>query len=164
MTQPVLTIERLEVSYSTRAGSVRAVRDVSVEIAPGKVLGLVGESGCGKSTLAFAVMNYMPANAAITAGRILFRGRDIVRMNARELRRLRGNEIAMVYQDPMAALNPSLRIGPQLAEVVVEHNGASREEARETCIRMLEQVRMPDPPATWNATATSCPAASSSGC
>ena len=144
MTQPVLSIERLEVSYSTRAGSVRAVRDVSIEIAPGKVLGLVGESGCGKSTLAFAVMNYMPSNAAITAGRILFRGRDIVRMNARELRRLRGNEIAMVYQDPMAALNPSLKIGPQLTEVVVEHSGASREEARETCIRMLERVRMPD--------------------
>ena len=147
MTQPVLSIERLEVSYSTRAGSVRAVRDVSIEIAPGKVLGLVGESGCGKSTLAFAVMNYMPSNAAITAGRILFRGRDIVRMNARELKHLRGNEIAMVYQDPMAALNPSLKIGPQLTEVVVEHNGASREEAREACIRMLEKVRMPDAPA-----------------
>ena len=68
MIRPVLSIERLEVSYSTRAGSVRAVRDVSIEIAPGKVLGLVGESGCGKSTLAFAVMNYMPSNAAITAG------------------------------------------------------------------------------------------------
>ena len=147
MTQPVLSIERLQVDYSTRAGSVRAVRDVSIEIAPGKVLGLVGESGCGKSALAFAVMNYMPSNAAITAGRILFRGRDIERMNARELRRLRGNEIAMVYRDPMAALNPSLKIGPQLTEVVVEHNGASREEARETCIRMLEQVRMPDAPA-----------------
>ncbi|MCY3819674.1 MAG: ABC transporter ATP-binding protein, partial [Gammaproteobacteria bacterium] len=144
MTQPVLSIERLEVSYSTRAGTVRAVRDVSIEVAPGKVLGLVGESGCGKSTLAFAVMNYMPSNAAITAGRILFRGRDIVHMDARELNRLRGNEIAMVYQDPMAALNPSLKIGPQLIEVVVEHNGASREEASETCIRMLEQVRMPD--------------------
>ncbi|MCY3837392.1 MAG: ABC transporter ATP-binding protein, partial [Gammaproteobacteria bacterium] len=147
MTQPVLSIERLEVSYSTRAGSVRAVRAVSIEIAPGKVLGLVGESGCGKSTLAFAVMNHMPSNAAVTAGRILFRSRDIVRMNARELKRLRGNEIAMVYQDPMAALNPSLKIGPQLTEVVIEHNGASREEARETCIRMLERVRMPDAPA-----------------
>jgi len=110
-------------------------------------LALVGESGCGKSTLAFAVMNYMSSNAAITAGRILFRGRDIVRMNARELKRPRGDEIAMVYQDPMAALNPSPKIGPQLTEVVVEHNGASREEARETCIRMLEQVRMPDAPA-----------------
>ena len=142
--EPVLSVERLEVSYSTRAGSVRAVRDVSLEIAPGQVLGLVGESGCGKSTLAFAVMNYLASNAAITAGRILFRGRDVARMDARELNRLRGNEIAMVYQDPMAALNPSLRIGPQLTEVVAEHKGAGSEEASEVCIRMLEQVRMPD--------------------
>ncbi len=145
--EPVLRIDGLDVSYSTRAGPVRAVRDVSIDIAPGAVLGLVGESGCGKSTLAFAVMNYMPPNAAITAGRILFRGRDIVGMSSRDLRRLRGNEIAMVYQDPMAALNPSLRIGPQLTEVLVEHKGSNRDEARAACIRMLERVRMPDPPA-----------------
>ena len=144
---PVLSVERLEVNYTTRTGPVRAVRDVSIEISPGNVLGLVGESGCGKSTLAFAVMNYMPPNAAITAGRILFCGRDIVRMSSRDLNRLRGNEIAMVYQDPMAALNPSLRIGPQLTEVLVEHNGSSGDEARDACIRMLERVRMPDPPA-----------------
>ena len=144
---PVLSVERLEVIYTTRTGPVRAVRDVSIEIAPGNVLGLVGESGCGKSTLAFAVMNYMPANAAITAGRILFCGRDILRMNSRDLMRLRGNEIAMVYQDPMAALNPSLRIGPQLTEVLVEHNGSGGDEARDACIRMLERVRMPDPSA-----------------
>ena len=151
MAQPVqesvLSVQGLEVSYSTRAGAVRAVRDVSIEIAPGKVLGLVGESGCGKSTLAFAAMHYMPSNAAITAGRILFRGRDIVRMSSRDLNRLRGNEVAMVYQDPMAALNPALRIGPQLAEVLAEHQGASREQARAACIHMLERVRMPDPPA-----------------
>ncbi len=144
---PVLSVERLEVIYRTRTGPVRAVRDVSIEIAPGNVLGLVGESGCGKSTLAFAVMNYMPANAAITTGRILFCGRDILRMNSRDLMRLRGNEIAMVYQDPMAALNPSLRIGPQLTEVLVEHNGSGGDEARDACIRMLERVRMPDPSA-----------------
>ena len=144
---PVLSVERLEVIYTTRTGPVRAVRDVSIEIAPGNVLGLAGESGCGKSTLAFAVMSYMPANAAITAGRILFCGRDILRMNSRDLMRLRGNEIAMVYQDPMAALNPSLLIGPQLTEVLVEHNGSSGDDARDACIRMLERVRMPDPPA-----------------
>ncbi len=144
---PVLSVEGLEVVYTTRSGSVRAVRDVSIGISPGSVLGLVGESGCGKSTLAFAVMNYMSANAEATAGRILFRGRDILRMSRREMNRLRGNEIAMVYQDPMAALNPSLRIGPQLTEVLVEHYGASVREARDACIRMLERVRMPDPPA-----------------
>ena len=144
---PVLSVERLEVSYATRTGPVRAVRDVSIEISPGNVLGLVGESGCGKSTLAFAVMNYMAPNATVTAGRILFRGRDILDMSSREVNRLRGNEIAMVYQDPMAALNPSLRIGPQLTEVLVAHTGSSGNAARDACIRMLERVRMPDPPA-----------------
>ena len=145
--EPVLSVEGLEVAYATRSGPVRAVRDVSIGISPGKVLGLVGESGCGKSTLAFAVMNYMPPNARATAGRILFRGRDILRMSGRELGRLRGNEMAMVYQDPMASLNPSLRIGPQLTEVLAEHTASSADAARAECIRMLERVRMPDPPA-----------------
>ena len=142
---PVLSVEGLEVVYTTRAGPVKAVRDVSIEILPGKVLGLVGESGCGKSTLAFAVMNYVAQNAAITAGRILFRGQDIVQLGRRELNHLRGNEIAMVYQDPMAALNPSLRIGPQLTEVLIEHQGSSGSAARDACIDMLERVQMPDP-------------------
>ncbi len=142
---PVLNVEALEVVYTTRAGPAKAVRDVSLEIWPGKVLGLVGESGCGKSTLAFAIMNYLTDNAAISAGRILFCDQDIVRMNSRELRHIRGNEIAMVYQDPMAALNPSLRIGPQLTEVLVEHKGSSGVEARDACIRMLQRVHMPDP-------------------
>ena len=142
---PVLNVEALDVVYTTRAGSAKAVRDVSFEILPGKVLGLVGESGCGKSTLAFAVMNYVADNAAITAGRILFRGQDIVQMSSRDLNHIRGNEIAMVYQDPMAALNPSMRIGPQLTEVLVQHKGLSDVEARDACIRMLERVHMPDP-------------------
>ena len=114
---PVLNVEALDVVYTTRAGPAKAVRDVSFEIMPGKVLGLVGESGCGKSTLAFAVMNYVADNAAITAGRIQFCGRDIVQMSSRDLNHIRGNEIAMVYQDPMAALNPSMRIGPQLVMI-----------------------------------------------
>ncbi len=144
---PVLSVEGLDVTYTTRAGPVRAVRDVSLEIEPGQVLGLVGESGCGKSTLAFAAMKYMPLNATVSAGRIRFRGQDILSMNRRELNRVRGNRIAMVYQDPMAALNPSLRIGPQLCEVLVEHSGATAEQARTAGLRMLERVRMPDPSA-----------------
>ncbi|MFQ5990034.1 MAG: dipeptide ABC transporter ATP-binding protein [Candidatus Methylomirabilales bacterium] len=144
---PVLKVEDLVVTYSTRLGPVKAVRDVSFEIWPGDVLGLVGESGCGKSTLAFAILNHVSKNAEITGGRILFCGEDMVQKSGRELNHIRGNEIAMVYQDPMAALNPSLRIGPQLIEVLVEHKVSSGVEARAECIRMLERVHMPDPPA-----------------
>ena len=143
----VLKVENLEVIYSTRLGPVKAVRDVSFEIWPGDTLGLVGESGCGKSTLAFAIMNHVAKNAEITGGRILFCGEDILQKSRRELNHIRGNEISMVYQDPMAALNPSLRIGPQLIEVLVEHKVSSGVEARAECIRMLERVHMPDPPA-----------------
>ena len=142
---PVLKVKHLEVTYSTRAGPVKAVRDVSFEIWPGDALGLVGESGCGKSTLALAIMNYVAQNAKVTGGRILFRGEDVVQKSGRELNHIRGNEIAMVYQDPMAALNPSLRIGRQLTEVLEEHKVSRGVEARDECIRMLERVHMPDP-------------------
>jgi peptide/nickel transport system ATP-binding protein len=144
---PVLKVEDLEVTYSTRAGSVKAVRDVSFEIWPGDTLGLVGESGCGKSTLALAIMNYVAKNAGVTCGRILFFGENICQKSGRELNHIRGNKITMVYQDAMAALNPSLRIGRQLTEVLEEHSESSGDEARAECIRMLERVRMPDPPA-----------------
>jgi peptide/nickel transport system ATP-binding protein len=144
--QPILKVEDLEVTYSTRLGPVKAVRDVSFEIWPGDALGLVGESGCGKSTLAFAIMNHVARNAEITGGRALFCGEDIVKKSGRDLNRIRGDKITMVYQDPMAALNPALQIGLQLAEVLMEHKALSGAEARAECIRMLERVRMPDPP------------------
>jgi peptide/nickel transport system ATP-binding protein len=144
---PVLKVEHLEVTYTTRAGPVKAVRDVSFEIWPGDALGLVGESGCGKSTLALAIMNYVAKNAAITGGHILFCGEDIVQKSGRELNQIRGNKIAMVYQDPMAALNPCLPIRKQLTEVLTAHKGLSEDSASKECIQMLERVDMPDPPA-----------------
>lgn len=144
---PVLEVEDLEVTYSTREGPVRAVRAASFEIWPGDALGLVGESGCGKSTLAFAIMNYMAENGKVTGGRVLFHGEDVLHKSERELRDIRGNKIAMVYQDPMTALNPCLRIGDQLTEVLTEHKGLKGNLARDECLQMLEQVRMPDPPA-----------------
>jgi peptide/nickel transport system ATP-binding protein len=142
---PVLNVESLEVAYATRAGPVKAVRDVSFEIRSGDALGLVGESGCGKSTLAFAVMNYVAKNGRITGGRILFGGDDILEKSRKELNQIRGDQIAMVYQDPMASLNPSMRIGLQLTEVLSEHEGLKGGPAKERCLEMLERVRMPDP-------------------
>jgi peptide/nickel transport system ATP-binding protein len=142
---PVLKVEHVEVIYTTRVGPVRAVRDVSLEIPPGDALGLVGESGCGKSTLAFGVMNYVAKNGRVTGGRILFGGDDILQKSQKELNQIRGNKIAMVYQDPMAALNPSMQIGEQLTEVLSEHNGLASGPAKERCLQMLERVHMPDP-------------------
>ncbi len=142
---PVLKVENLDIAYDTRGGSVKAVRDVSFEIQAGEALGLVGESGCGKSTLAFGVMNYIAKNGSITAGRILFGGDDILHKSQKELNQIRGDKIAMVYQDPMSALNPSMRIGDQLTEVLSEHGGLKGGPAEERCIEMLELVRMPDP-------------------
>ena len=141
---PVLKVEDLEIRYATSVGSVRAIRDVSFEIQSGEALGLVGESGCGKSTLAFGVMNYIAKNGEATTGRILFDGDDVLLKSAKELNQIRGERIAMVYQDPMTALNPSMRIGDQLAEVLIEHEGLSGGAARDRCLKMLDRVRMPD--------------------
>ena len=141
---PILKVEGLAVSYETRYGDVPAVRDVSFEIHHGETFGIVGESGCGKSTVAFSVVNFLGRNGKIVDGRILFQGRDLVGRSERELRQLRGDRIAMVYQDPMQALNPSMRIGDQMAEVLIVHRGMKKAAAEEKCLRMLERVYMPD--------------------
>ncbi len=141
---PILKVEGLAVSYETRYADVPAVRDVSFEIQRGETFGIVGESGCGKSTVAFSVVNFLGRNGRIVDGRILFQGRDLVGRSERELRQLRGDRIAMVYQDPMQALNPSMRIGDQMAEVLIVHRRMKKAAAEEKCLRMLERVYMPD--------------------
>ncbi len=142
---PILKVESLAVSYETRYGDVPAVRDVSFEIGRGETFGIVGESGCGKSTVAFSIVNFLGRNGKIAGGRALFQGRDLVGRSERELRKLRGDRIAMVYQDPMQALNPSMRLGDQMAEVLIVHRGMSKAEAERRSIDMLERVYMPDP-------------------
>src|ERR1700719_751327 len=126
---PVVECRNLSISYYTRAGEVPAVVDFNLKLMPGEAHGIVGESGCGKSTVALAIMNYMGKNGGIVGGEILFEGRDMRTMSQDELRQIRGSKIAMVYQEPMASLNPSMRIGEQLAEVPIYHEGASKEEA-----------------------------------
>ncbi|EKE78802.1 dipeptide ABC transporter ATP-binding protein [Oceanibaculum indicum] len=141
---PVLEIENLSISYFTRAGEIPAVVDFSLTLNEGETAGLVGESGCGKSTVAMAIMNYMGGNGGIVGGSIKFRGRDIVQMSPEELRRLRGKDIAMVYQEPMAALNPSMTIGRQLAEVPICHEGVDEATALKRAAELLDAVKLPD--------------------
>ena len=143
--QPVLECRNLSISYFTRAGEIPAVVDFNLKLMPGEAHGIVGESGCGKSTVALAIMQYLGKNGAIVSGEILFQGRDMREMGAEELRQLRGSKIAMVYQEPMASLNPSMRIGEQLAEVPIYHEGLSKDAARAKAEEMLTRVRLPEP-------------------
>src|SRR5215471_3461461 len=142
---PVLEIKDLNVSYSTRAGEIPAVIDFSLIVQKGESVGLVGESGCGKSTVAMAIMQYMGRNGAIKRGSIRFKGVELTALRPEELRQLRGSKISMIYQEPFAALNPSLTLGRQLMEVPIVHEGVGEREARARAIRVLSDVRLPDP-------------------
>jgi len=142
---PVLICKDLCISYYTRAGEIPAVVDFSLTVKPGETIGIVGESGCGKSTVAMAIMRYMGANGGIKSGSITFKGRDLTQLSESELRSIRGAEIAMIYQEPFASLNPSLKIKTQLMEVPLAHENISKDEARQRAAQMLSDVNLPDP-------------------
>lgn len=144
---PILEVRDLAISYETRKGDVQAVRNVSFEIKRGEAHGIVGESGCGKSTIAFGIVNFLGSNGKIVDGSILFQGQELRGRSESDLRRLRGDQIAMVYQDPMSALNPSMRIGDQMNEVLIVHRGMKKKDANQKCVEMLRRVYMPDPEA-----------------
>jgi peptide/nickel transport system ATP-binding protein len=148
---PVLVCKDLSISYYTRAGEIPAVVDFSLTVNPGETIGIVGESGCGKSTVAMAIMQYMGANGGIKSGSINFKGRDLNQMSESELRRIRGSEIAMIYQEPFASLNPSLKISTQLMEVPLAHENITTKEARQRALQMLSDVKLPDPERLMNA-------------
>ena len=131
--------------FGRSTSTVRAVDGVSFELAPGRTFAIVGESGCGKSTVALAVMRYLGKNGRITGGSIRFKGRDLTRMDDGALRQIRGSEIAMIYQEPMASLNPAMRIGAQLAEVPMIHEGMGKEAAWKLARQIVADVRLPDP-------------------
>jgi peptide/nickel transport system ATP-binding protein len=142
---PILVCKDLCISYYTRAGEIPAVVDFSLTVKPGETIGIVGESGCGKSTVAMAIMQYMGANGGIKSGSVTFKGRDLTQLSEYELRRIRGSEIAMIYQEPFASLNPSLKIKTQLMEVPLTHENISRDEARRRAVQILSDVNLPDP-------------------
>ena len=142
---PILECRNLCISYDTRGGEIPAVIDFNMKVMPGQGVGIVGESGCGKSTVALAIMQYLGSNGYIKSGEIFFHGRDMRTMSAEELRSIRGSKIAMIYQEPMASLNPSMKIGDQLAEVPLFHEDVTRAEALQRSQELLEAVKLPDP-------------------
>ena len=143
--KPILEIENLSISFFTRTREIPAVMDFSCTVLPGEAMGLVGESGCGKSTVALAVMRDLGKNGRIVAGSIKFKGRDLTNMGEEELSHIRGSEIAMIYQEPMASLNPAMVIGAQLAEVPMIHQGMSKVDAWALARQIVADVRLPDP-------------------
>ncbi|WP_415920406.1 dipeptide ABC transporter ATP-binding protein [Tateyamaria sp. SN6-1] len=142
---PILEIDKLSISFFTRLREIPAVMDFSVTVQPGEAVGLVGESGCGKSTVALGVMQDLGKNGRIVGGSIKFKGRDLQEMSAEELRDIRGSEIAMIYQEPMASLNPAMKIGKQLMEVPMIHAGMSEKDAYDRALQVVTDVKLPDP-------------------
>ena len=142
---PLLDVRHLRVHYSTRAAEVTVIPDLSLSVAAGEAFGLVGESGCGKSTVALSIVRYLGRSGRIAGGQILFEGRDLTTLSDAALRTIRGRRIAMVYQDPMASLNPVMTVGRQLMEVPMIHEGVGARAARERAIAMLGEVKLADP-------------------
>jgi peptide/nickel transport system ATP-binding protein len=146
VTAPVLEIDGLHTHFFTRDGVVRAVEGLSLTVQPGELLGVVGESGCGKSVTALSTMRLIPERSGrVVRGAIRFEGQDLAGLSEAQMRRIRGNRIAMVFQEPMTSLNPVHTIGQQIAEAVRIHQGLDRRAARARALEVLREVRIPDP-------------------
>jgi len=145
MTRPLLEVDALQVRFMTELGPAHAVDGVSFQLDAGEILGLVGESGCGKSVTARAILRLVEPAGAIVGGDVRFEGRSLLGLTPAELRAVRGKQIGMVFQDPVASLNPVLTCGDQLREVLKAHHTCTAAEAQERAIQLLRRVRLPDP-------------------
>ncbi|MCG0238271.1 MAG: ABC transporter ATP-binding protein [Firmicutes bacterium] len=144
--EPLLVVKDLHTSFFTYAGEVKAVRGVSFTVGRGEAVAIVGESGCGKSVTTASIMRLIPdPPGKIKSGQILFDGRDLLQLSEKEMERVRGNEIGMIFQDPMTSLNPVLTIGLQLTEAIQRHQGLSAAAARDRAVEMLRLVGIPQP-------------------
>src|SRR5687767_3053072 len=140
----LLVISNLKTHFPTRAGIVRAVDDVSFHIDRGELLGLVGESGCGKSMTALSIMRLIAPPGKIVGGEMLFKDRDLMKLSNAEMRAIRGDDIAMIFQDPMTSLNPVFTVGEQIAEALRLHRSLSRKAARQAAVQAMVEVAIPD--------------------
>lgn len=141
----LLEVLNLETHFPTRSGLVRSVNDVSFHIDEGEMLGLVGESGCGKSVTALSIMRLISPPGKIAGGSISFRGKDLSKLSDEEMRRIRGNDIAMIFQDPMTSLNPVYTVGEQIAEALRLHRGLSKKDAWTAAVEAMKEVSIPAP-------------------
>jgi oligopeptide/dipeptide ABC transporter ATP-binding protein len=141
---PLLSVRDLEVRFSGRKSTVHAVNGMSFDLRAGETLGIVGESGCGKSVSALAMLGILPRQGRVTGGEVIFDGRDLLKVGAPEMRRIRGRQIAMIFQDPMTSLNPVLRVGLQITEALRKHLKMDKKEADAEAIRLLDRVGIPD--------------------
>lgn len=142
--ETVLEVKNLSVSFDTKKGEVEAVRDVTFSVKKGEVLAVVGESGCGKTVMSQSVLKLLPRNSRIKSGQILVEGIDITNYKEKEMQRLRGTTLSMVFQDPMMTLNPTIPVGVQITEAILQHEKVSREEAKQRAIEMLQLVGIED--------------------
>jgi oligopeptide transport system ATP-binding protein len=141
--QPLLEVRDLKTHFFTREGVVKAVNGISYTLNQGEAMGLVGESGCGKSISALSLIRLIPSPGRIVEGQVIFNGRDILKLSDRDIRSIRGNDIAMIFQDPMSSLNPVLTVGRQISEALEKHKGMSRSAAKRRTIELLELVGIP---------------------
>ena len=142
---PLLQVRNLRTQFFTQDGIVHAVNGISFEVSKGETLGIVGESGCGKSVSMLSIMRLIPQPPGkIVGGEVIFEGQDLLKLSEDGIRRIRGNKIAMIFQDPMTSLNPVLTIGQQISEAITLHLGMSRQQARKRSIELLEKVGIPD--------------------
>ena len=141
---PLLDVRNLSVQFTTRAGTVTVLDDISFTLERGERISFVGESGCGKSMTALALMGLLPAMGRVSGGQILFKGENLTQASAARLRRLRGNEVSMIFQEPMTSLNPVFTIGQQIVEVLRLHRGIDNASARRRALELLEAVRIPN--------------------